>query len=60
MRVDLPLPVLPTIPVFRPPGKVTVSPLRTNGSCGAYFTCVKLDVNSVFHPKYDYTLIFFN
>jgi hypothetical protein len=26
MRVDLPLPVLPTIPVFMPPGKVVVRP----------------------------------
>jgi len=41
MRVDLPLPVLPTIPVFMPPGKVTVRPFRTNGNCGAYFTCNK-------------------
>jgi hypothetical protein len=45
MRVDLPLPVLPTIPVFMPPGKVTVRPFRTNGNCGAYFTCIKLKKN---------------
>jgi hypothetical protein len=24
------------------PGKVTVRPFRTNGSCGAYLTCIKL------------------
>jgi hypothetical protein len=42
IRVDLPLPVLPTIPVFMAPGKVNVRPFRTNGSCGAYLTCIKL------------------
>ena len=42
IRVDLPLPVLPTIPVFMAPGKVTVRPFRTNGRCGAYLTCIKL------------------
>jgi hypothetical protein len=49
MRVDLPLPVLPTIPVFMPPGKVTVRPFRTNGSCGAYFTCIKPKIMNTVH-----------
>ena len=35
MRVDLPLPVRPTMPVFVPPGKVHVRPLNTRGRCGA-------------------------
>lgn len=35
MRVDLPLPVLPTKPVFIPPSKVHVIPRKTSGKCGA-------------------------
>uniref|UniRef100_A0A7C9EIF7 Uncharacterized protein n=1 Tax=Opuntia streptacantha TaxID=393608 RepID=A0A7C9EIF7_OPUST len=35
MRVDLPLPVLPTIPVFFPPWKVHVIPRNTSGIWGA-------------------------
>lgn len=35
MRVDLPLPVLPTMPVFFPPSKVHVIPRKTRGKCGA-------------------------
>ena len=40
MRVDLPLPVLPTMPVFIPPGKVHVRPRNTSGMCGAYRTYI--------------------
>jgi hypothetical protein len=35
MRVDLPLPVLPTIPVFSSPTNVHVRPRKTSGKCGA-------------------------
>ncbi|KAK7371931.1 hypothetical protein VNO80_05298 [Phaseolus coccineus] len=35
MRVDLPLPVLPTMPVFSPPGNLHVIPRSTSGRCGA-------------------------
>ena len=40
IRVDLPLPVLPTIPVFIPPGKVHVRPRNTSGMCRAYRTYI--------------------
>ena len=36
VRVDLPLPVLPTMPVLIPPRKVHVRPCNTSGMCGAY------------------------
>lgn len=35
-RVDFPLPVLPTIPIFFCPGKTQVTPLRTIGAAGSY------------------------
>mmetsp|Transcript_10771 Transcript_10771/g.26106 ORF Transcript_10771/g.26106 Transcript_10771/m.26106 type:complete len:228 (+) Transcript_10771:193-876(+) len=38
INVDLPAPVLPTIPIFWPPSMVTVSPFRTRGSPGRYLT----------------------
>ncbi|KAJ0608654.1 hypothetical protein HanHA89_Chr03g0111221 [Helianthus annuus] len=41
IKVDFPLPVLPTIPVFFPPLKVHVRPLNTSGICGAYRTFQK-------------------
>lgn len=40
MRVDFPLPVLPTIPFFIPPANVHEMPLKTSGICAAYRTCV--------------------
>lgn len=36
IKVDLPLPVLPTIPVFFPPQKVQLRPRSTTGKWGAY------------------------
>jgi hypothetical protein len=40
-RVVLPLPVLPTMPVFLPPRKVHVRPRNTSGMCGAYRTYIQ-------------------
>lgn len=49
MRVDFPLPVLPTIPVFIPPRKVHERPRNTSGMCGAYRTYI--------HAQYQITPI---
>lgn len=38
MRLDLPLPLLPMMPVFTPPCKVHVRPRNTSGKFGAYRT----------------------
>lgn len=38
IKVDFPLPVLPTTPIFVFPGKVQVIPLRTIGREGLYWT----------------------
>ena len=39
IRVDFPLPVRPTTPIFSPPRKLRVTPLRTRGVFGRYLTC---------------------
>ena len=41
MRVDLPLPVLPTTPTFSPPEIVNVMPFNTIGVVGRYRNCQK-------------------
>lgn len=41
MRVDLPLPVLPTTPTFSPPEIVNVMPFNTIGVVGRYRNCRK-------------------
>jgi hypothetical protein len=33
------------------PGKVTVRPFSTNGSCGAYLTCIKLKSHTSVIPR---------
>ena len=38
-RVDFPLPVRPTTPIFSPPWILNVRPLRTRGVFGRYRTC---------------------
>lgn len=39
MRVDFPLPVRPTTPIFSPPSMVRETPFRTRGVFGRYRTC---------------------
>lgn len=41
IKVDLPLPVLPTIPIFFPPGKQQVTPRSTKGRFSLYRTLKK-------------------
>jgi len=38
INVDLPLPVLPTTPIFSPPLMLSVTPLRTKGVFSRYLT----------------------
>lgn len=42
MRVDLPLPVRPTTPIFSPPWMLRVIPLSTKGVFGRYLTCLQI------------------
>lgn len=39
IKVDFPLPVLPTTPIFSPPLMLNVMPFRTKGVLGRYLTC---------------------
>jgi len=46
IRVDFPLPVLPTIPILCPPSKVQLIPCSTSGALGLYciwkFLCISV------------------
>ena len=48
MRVDFPLPVLPTIPILCPPSNVHVMPLSTRGEPVLYLICFSLNRRMVY------------
>lgn len=53
IRVDFPLPVRPTTPIFSPPWMLRVMPLRTRGVLGRYLTCSP-SFQTTFESKKDY------
>lgn len=53
IRVDFPLPVRPTTPIFSPPWMLRVMPLRTRGELGRYLTCSP-SLQTTFESKKDY------